>query len=80
MMNDVPFGKVGRKATMDSMTLLIPLLLIPTGLNLHNDAEFQFCIFFLSPNPSGIYRDFIALYLATCLVYYTKGGYYENCC
>ena len=36
MMNEVPFGKVGLKATMDSMTLLIPPILqvkIPTVKN-----------------------------------------------
>ena len=38
------------------------ILLIPTGLNLQNEAEFQFSEFPSSANPSGIIRDFIVEY------------------
>jgi hypothetical protein len=35
------------------------LLLCPSGLNLHTDAEFHFCNFFYSPNAFRILRDTI---------------------
>ena len=37
----------------------ISLLSVPTGLDLHAEAGFEFSDFFPLPNPSGIFRDFI---------------------
>jgi hypothetical protein len=41
----------------------------PNG-NLHNEAEFQFCDFFPSANPSGISWDFIVKYLCIYNTFY----------
>jgi hypothetical protein len=42
------------------------LLLIPTGLDLHNGPGFQFCDFLPLANPSGISRDIIVEYFCIC--------------
>ena len=59
-------NRIRIRLTTDRM---VQVLLIPSGLDLHIEAGFQFCNFSSSPNPSGVFRDFIVYYLATCPMY-----------
>ena len=39
------------------------LLWVPTGLNFHTEAEFDFCIFLCASDPSKLFRNTIARWL-----------------
>jgi hypothetical protein len=57
------FTVVAATTVSDLRRLVSIILLCPSGLNLHIEAEFHFCDFLYPPNTFGILRDTIRWFL-----------------